>query len=445
MSSPATRARLGVSLLFFLNGFVLANLLPRLPEVRAALELPPEAFGLVLACMTVGAIGAFALPAPLIRRFGAARVAILGTVVIAVLIALAGVVVALGASSAGEAGVGASGSGMVVGVWVFAALYAVIGFSDAVVDAAQNVHGLAVETACGRAVFNSFHAAWSVGSVSGGALGLGAAAVGIPLPVHLAGAGVLALGLTGWALREDRATRSWVSAGAGAGRSTVEVPEEAGGHHREPHPPGPEVPRGTPGSGASAVGRGGGGAAWGLFAVVVTLGLLGALGEDIGMNWSSLFLEQVGGVPVEWAGAAFVTALGSQFLARLSADRIQDRWGAVALVRGGGVLTAVGMGLMMLVGQPWAVLVGFALSGFGCATFVPIAYAAAGRLPGFKHGTAVTITSWVLRIGSLVSSPTVGFLAAWLGLRWAFLAAFCAGVAAIALAGRLRFLSDTDR
>ncbi len=32
-----------------------------------------------------------------------------------------------------------------------------------------------------------------------------------------------------------------------------------------------------------------------------------------------------------------------------------------------------------------------------------------------------------------------------LGLRWAFLAAFCAGVAAIALAGRLRFLSDTDR
>ena len=77
------RARLGASLFFFLNGFLISGLLTRLPEVKGLLALTEVEFGFIIAALPVGSIAAAALPAPLIRRFGAAAVASAGTAVLA--------------------------------------------------------------------------------------------------------------------------------------------------------------------------------------------------------------------------------------------------------------------------------------------------------------------------------------------------------------------------
>ena len=64
------------------------------------------------------------------------------------------------------------------------------GALDAIVDVAQNAHGLRVQRGYGRSILNAFHGLWSIGAVTGGLIGSAAAGLGIPLPLHL---GVVAL------------------------------------------------------------------------------------------------------------------------------------------------------------------------------------------------------------------------------------------------------------
>src|SRR5207247_9278932 len=53
-------------------------------------------------------------------------------------------------------------------------------------DVTMNAHGVAVERSYGRAILASFHAAFSLGGLAGGALGALAAAAGLDVRVHLA-------------------------------------------------------------------------------------------------------------------------------------------------------------------------------------------------------------------------------------------------------------------
>jgi MFS family permease len=392
MRKSGARARLGISLFFFLNGFIAAGLLARLPEVKSSLDLSTVAFGIVVAAFPLGSISAAWLPAPLIRRFGAAEVTGAGTIVLALIFATAGFASA---------------------PWLLALLLLLGGFMDAVVDASQNVHGLAVERLRGKSIFNSLHAAWSVGSVTGGALGLGAATLLIPLSTHLVVSGSLAALIAAWAwsltaLSKRAAAYDLVGSVGPDAPAAERVDAASGGDPAKP---------------------------WALLIAIIALGLLGALIEDLGMNWSSVYLNQVAGVPVHTAGVAYVVALGGQLIARLLADAMTDRVGRPAVVRAGGVLVVCGMLLAMLVAQPWAVVIAFFLSGFGSATFIPSAYAAAGALPGFRHGTAITLTSWVLRIGMLVSSPLLGYAAGLIGLRYALIITLAAGAGAVFVAG----------
>ena len=61
-------------------------------------------------------------------------------------------------------------AGVSEAAWVFLASLFVAGALDAVVDTAQNVHGVAGERWLGRSAINSFHALWSLGAATGGAI-----------------------------------------------------------------------------------------------------------------------------------------------------------------------------------------------------------------------------------------------------------------------------------
>jgi MFS family permease len=117
------RARTAVAACFFLNAVFYAGLVPRLPEVKAQLGLSSTALGTALAALPLGALLAGLSSAALIRRFGSGRVASYGLV-------LLGVVVWTVAVAPNWLGL--------------AAALLVLGALDAVVDVAQNAHGLRV-------------------------------------------------------------------------------------------------------------------------------------------------------------------------------------------------------------------------------------------------------------------------------------------------------------
>lgn len=55
-SAPIRNARAAVIALFFTNGALFANSIPRFPEVKDALELTASGYGLLLAAFPLGAI-----------------------------------------------------------------------------------------------------------------------------------------------------------------------------------------------------------------------------------------------------------------------------------------------------------------------------------------------------------------------------------------------------
>ena len=71
---------------------------------------------------------------------------------------------------------------------------------------------------------------------------------------------------------------------------------------------------------------------------------------------------------------------------------------------------------------------GFGLAGLGVATTIPAAMHEADELPGFRVGTGLTILSWTLRLGFLLSPVLVGLIADAYSLRTGLTLMIVAGV-----------------
>jgi MFS family permease len=377
------RAAIGVGLLFASNGALFASLLPWYPLLAGELRLEPATFGLIVAAFATGALVSSALPTPLVRRFGALPVAVVGTVLLGLAVA-----------TAGWASQG----------WMLAAAIFVAGLFDAVVDVAQNVVGIRVQDRAGRSILSSMHAMWSLGGAAGGAAATAAAASGADIRVALA----VAVG----------ACVVLVSIGA-----ALIGPGAA---------PAPEAP---PASTAAPRAR------WGAVAVValplVAIAVCGTMVEDVANNWAALSGERLAGIPADTAGLVFTIVIASQCVGRFTGDPLIQRIGRARVARLGGALIAAGGVAVVCATEPVLLCVGFAVAGFGCATLVPSALTAAARIPGLSDGAGVTLVSWLMRVGFLVTSPAIGLVTQALDLRVGLALLILVGVAALLLAGRL--------
>lgn len=383
------RARAAVSTLFLLNAALYANVVPRLPEIKDRLDLSNAALGSAIAAMPAGALVAGLLAPVLIRRFGSATVAALGVV----------------ALSAGVAAVPLGST------WVaLASVMVLVGGLDAIVDVAQNAHGLRVQRAYGRSILNSMHGLWSVGAAAGGLLGSAAAGLRIPLGAHVLGSAVLfsLLALVAY-------------------RFLLPGPEDA------ERVGSTEYEGGTTGRGRVRA------------VTVHTAALLGVLGtlaaceafvQDAGSSWSALYMRGTVETGAAVGGLAFVSLQLAMTGGRLVGDRVVDRFGQRRVARAGGIVTATGMSIALAYPSVGTALLGFALAGLGVATLVPAAMHTADELPAVPPGIGLTVVSWLLRVGFLLSPALVGLAADASSLRVALLAVVLAGLV-VSVLGRV--------
>jgi MFS family permease len=397
IAAPQLRhARIAVSAVFFANAVLYSNLVPRLPEVKGALDLSNAAYGSAVAAMPVGALLTGLLTPMSIRWFGSARVAALG------LIALATAVACL----------------PLAGGWIgLAAIMLLIGGLDAVVDVAQNAHGFRVQRAYGRSIINSLHALWSVGAVAGGLLGAAAAGLHVPLSTHLATSAVVF------------STGALVTY-----RFLLPGPEDA-----ERMPSSDHAHAGAPGPGR---GRRVAGRTALLLSVLGILAACEAFVQDAGSSWGALYLRGEVGTTAAVGGLAFVALQVAMVAGRTVGDRLVDRLGQRRVTRAGGALAAAGMALALATPSVGAVLLGFALTGLGVATLVPAVMHTADELPGLPHGVGLTVVGLVLRVGFLISPTLIGLLADVISLRAALSSVVVAGLVVLVLG---RVLADTSR
>lgn len=402
-SSDARRARVAVSVLFFTNGALIANLLPRYPQIKADLDLTNAAFGTAVAAYPLGALIAGLSAGLLIRRFRSSRVAIAATLVTAAGLLLTGV---------------APG-------WLILALALFLaGAMDSITDVAQNSHGLRVQRLYGRSIINSFHAVWSVGAVTGGAMGAVAAQLEVPLLIHLAVSG----GLFGMAAL---LSYRWLLNGPEPDLGVEPTMNTDGETQRE--------------SGATSTDARkelGLVARYSVLLALVVIASAGAIVEDAGSSWSAIYLSDSLGASAFVAGLGFISLQGMQFVGRVFGDRMTDRFGQRTMARGGGALVLVGMGAALAFPSVIGTIIGFGIAGFGVATLIPSAMQNADEIPGFRPGSGLTIIGWLLRLGFLLSPPLVGAIADASALRFGLIVVPAAGLLVLLFA---RVLSPRNR
>ncbi|WP_245657718.1 MFS transporter [Herbidospora mongoliensis] len=368
--------------MFLTNGAIFTNLMPRYPAIIESLELSNAQFGLAVAAVPAGSLASGLLAGILIRRLRSSRVAVGGMVLTGGVVLLAG----LAPSWA-----------------LFAAALFVVGALDSVIDVAQNTHGLRVQRLYGRSIINSFHAIWSLGAVIGGLMGGGAAALGMSLGLHLSISAV-----------------TFIIVNLVAYRFLLPGPEpqeviEA------PAADGPAVPVKT--------------VAYGALALLAIIAICGATVEDAGGTWAAVYLSGSLGAAPGIAAFGLVAVVGAQFVGRALGDRFVDRYGQRAVARVGGLLIAVGIGLALAFPSVPGTIAGFGLAGFGSATLIPGAMHTADQLPGFRPGTGLTLLSWLLRAGFLLTPPLVGLIADASSLRLGLLLVPVAGIIVIFCSG----------
>lgn len=376
------RARLAVGALFLANGMGLTTVLPRLPEIKADLGLTNTALGLALAAAPLGSLSAVPATGRLIVRYGSAQVAVVTGAVLALALPLLGL----------------------APVWVaLAGVFVVLGACDGVMDAAMNAHGLRVQKQYGRSLINSFHGLWSVGAAVGAALGTTAAALRVPLPLHLLGVSVLVLVAVLMA-------RAW----------------------RLPGPDPPDLVEAGPTDERRGVWSAVRPLAW-----VALLAVVAGIPEDVSNAWSVLYLSEDRDAPPGLAGLGYTVFAVAMMTSRFTADRVTDRLGSVRVARVGGLLAVAGYVVVLTSPVLWLSVAGFAMVGLGIAPAFPTLFHAAGHWPGVRSGDGVTVVSWVARVGFLVTPPLVGAIADSAGIAAGLVVGAVGAATYTVLAGRL--------
>ncbi|QOV40265.1 MFS transporter [Streptomyces ferrugineus] len=373
-----SRLRATLTTFFALDGFLFAGWVVRIPAVKEQTGASASALGLALLGVSAGAVVTMMLTGRLCRRYGSHPV----TVVCGVLLSLSVALPPLTHSALALGGV----------LLVFGSAYGGINvaFNSAAVDLVHAVR---------RPIMPSFHAAFSLGGMTGA--GLGALVAGSLSPTqHLLGLTVTGLLVT-----------------VVAGRVLLRIPP--------PTPPqdtrrSTSAPR-RPGTRARPL--------------VITFGLIAlctAYGEGALADWSALHLKQDLGTTPGVAAAGYSCFALAMTIGRLTGTRLLERLGQTRTLVVGGTTAAVGMLLGALAPALWAALVGFVIAGLGLANLFPVAVERAGALCGPE---GVAIASTLGYGGMLLGPPAIGFMADWFSLPIALtsVAALAATAAVVGL------------
>jgi MFS family permease len=377
--APGTRAaRRAVTVIFFLNGALIGSWAARIPAVKEDLGLGEAELGVALGLVALGALVAMPVSGWLSARGGSRRTTRLAFVVFCVTLPLPALAPAYA-------------------LLLPAAL--LLGVGNGSLDVAMNAHGVAVERRHERPILSSFHAAFSCGALAGAGTSALAAAGGLDVRWHLLAAAALAL-----------------PAGLAACRALLPADADHAGEEAGPLLARP--PRALWAVGAIA------------FCALVC--------EGATADWSAVYVRESLDAQAGIAALAFAAFSATMTLGRLAGDRLTSAWGAEALVRRGGLLSAAALGAALLIGRPAAAIAGFALLGFGIAAMVPVVFRAAAEVDGVAPGVGIAAASTMGYFGFLVAPPIIGGVAEVTSLPFALGLLVLFGLVMAALAPRVR-------
>lgn len=372
-----TKERTAVSVLFLTNGFFMGSWAPKIPEFASRLSLNPGALGLVILVMGAGSLTLMPVSGSQIARFGSATV----TKAAALLFLPTLLLLSLAPN-----------------IWTACVASFLFGGLTGAMDVSMNANAVETEKHMRRSIMSSCHAFWSLGTFFGTMIGgflieaLGT--VGHSLVVTVIGALLLAIA---W---------GWIYADT-------------------PHPSEARAKAGLPLSPLP----------W----LLGVMALFSMIPEGAVLDWGALYFRRELGASLAFSGFAFGAFSCTMAAMRFAGDLVRDRFGAVKTFRFCTVMAIIGLVTAGAAPNMFVAFVGFAICGIGISNMVPIAFSAAGNLPGFAQGVALSVTTFLGYSGMLFAPSAIGFAAEHTSFSTVFLTLPVFLLAVLALSGLARY------
>lgn len=350
------RASLAVS--FFSQGVVFALLVTRIPAIQDRYGISDGLLPVFLAAVPILAGAGSVATEHLVKRVRPSVVLRWVQPLVALVLVAAG-----------------SGNAM----WQIAVALGLFGICVGGLDASMNMLGVSLQRTYGRSIMLGFHAAYSLGGITGASLAWAGAHWHLSLAVLYAPVAVVLIPLV------LIGSRWYVD------------------QRPEPVAEGAAAPVATP-----VVMR--------LLLPLCLVMAFAYIGDSTVSNWSAKYLQDTLGSSEQLSTVPYNIYMVTTLLGRAAGDLGVRRFGGAAVVRAGTVLAAVGFGVVAAAPGPWAGMLGFTLLGFGLCVIVPTTFAAAGRLFPGASDTAIARLNIFNYVGFLIGAPLVGAI----GDAWSY-------------------------
>jgi fucose permease len=322
-----------------------------IPSVKAQYALGEAWLSAVLLAAAAGAVISLFGAGRLIGRLGARNACALAAAVMGVMLALA----------------------LVWGtLWLLLPAMLLFGMGMSLFDVAINTEGTALESLSGRTVMSNLHAMFSVGAMAGAASTGALLRAGVDPRLQLATIGIAA------ALLVALATRSMLEA------HPAPADNEPQQHFAWPR---------------------------GILLVIGLMIFAGMSAEGVMYDWCVLYLKQELQLGQDVAAMGYAAFTAAMALARFGGDALRTRYSERKLLRGGAVLAAAAMAVVLASGHAAVSIFGYALVGAGLAPVVPILFNAATRVPGKSRAASIAAVSSIGYAGFMIGPPLIGGLA----------------------------------
>lgn len=353
------KSQLAALTAFFTSGALMATWVARIPLIQSKLNLNEAGLGLVLLGMSVGELTSLSMSGGLIARYSSRKVTLIG------------------------------GLGMAAGLFLLALAPSplvlfitllIFGGMLSSMDVAMNEQAVLVERNAGRALMSSFHAVYSIGALFGSLISAGMASLPrFPLALHFALMAVL------------------------FGAILLSV---------YPH----MIPTGTETSGKKVPFQFPQRAVWALGAIA----FCASMGEIAMADWSGVYLVRVLKTDAAFAALGYAAFSLTMTAGRMLGNAIARTRKPADIVRLGGIITVLGLLVLVFTSSPILAIVGFAAIGLGLSNIIPLVFSTAGNIPGIAPGAGIAGVANIGYLGALVGPMSIGFIANQSSLRISF-------------------------
>ena len=349
--------RIAISIYFFFLGFLFSSWASRIPDIKDRHDLNDAELGSLLFMLPLGALCSLPLSGWMIAKAGSKQMS-LATLLLYVLALFA--------------------IPLVKTIGLLSIVLFCFGFLGNLGNISLNAQGIAIQHQIQKSILSSLHAMWSVGAFTAAAF-------------------------TDWMMEEEQTMEKQYMIIVMVTATIILI--LFGVLIKDPALSGEKQK---------------------IFAVpnraLLFLGLICfcvAMSEGAMADWSSLYYRQIINQPHVVSAIGYTAFALFMSIGRFMGDPLIEKWGYKTVLKGNGLLIAVGMILSLSTSIPTLVIIGFALVGLGVSSVFPIVYILATKEKSMMPSAALAAVSSVGFVGFLFGPPIIGFVAQLIGLQLA--------------------------